>query len=191
MPFKLQYQTPATWTETVLNQLDMFLQDHATAEKKASGMAMSMVSHYPDKPELVSAMIDLAIEELTHYKQVTRIIYQRGLTLSADAKDPYVNQLRTLMRSDKGHYLMDRLLIASIIEARGHERFALIAQALEPGKLKNFYQAITSSEARHKDLFIDLAQQYFSVEDVATRLAELLANEAVIVKALPIRPALH
>lgn len=191
MSFKLQYQTPTAWTEAVLNQLDMFLQDHAAAEKKASSMAMSMVSHYPDKPALISAMIDLAIEELTHYKQVTKIIYQRGLTLSTDAKDPYVNQLRALMRSDKEPYFMDRLLIASIIEARGHERFALIAQALEPGKLKNFYQAITNSEARHKDLFIDLAHQYFSADEITTRLAELLEYEAAIVKVLPIRPALH
>ncbi len=191
MPFLLKYQTPDTWTAVVIKHLDKFLQDHATAEKKASGMAMSMVSHYPDKPELVSAMIDLAIEELTHYKQVARIIYQRGLNLAADEKDPYVNQLRNLMRTGKEYYLMDRLIIASIIEARGHERFGLVAEALEPGQLKNFYQAITTSEARHKDLFIELAKQYFDKEDVATRLSELLSDEAEIVKTLPIRPALH
>ena len=35
---------------------DSFLLDHAAAEKKASGMAISMLSHYPDKVELVAAM---------------------------------------------------------------------------------------------------------------------------------------
>ncbi len=42
---------------------DSFLLDHAAAEKKASGMAVSMLSHYPDRVELVAAMADLAVEE--------------------------------------------------------------------------------------------------------------------------------
>jgi len=191
MPFILKCQTHPDWTKEVLNNFNTFLLDHATAEKKASGMAMSMVSHYPDKPELVAAMVDLAIEELTHFKQVTRIIYQRGLTLSADAKDPYVNALRALMRSGKDDYLIDRLLVASIIEARGHERFGLIAHALEPGKLKLFYQAITTSEGRHKDLFINLGLQYFNKNIITSRLEDLLDHEALIVNDLPIRSALH
>jgi len=191
MPFCLKFHTHPDWTKEVLNDFDTFLLDHATAEKKASGMAMSMVSHYPDKPDLVAAMIDLAIEELTHFKQVTRVIYQRGLTLSADAKDPYVNALRGLMRSGKDDYFLDRLLIASIIEARGHERFGLIAKALEPGKLKQFYQAITTSEGRHKDLFTKLAYQYFDKNSVTSRLENLLDHEAAIVKELPIRSGLH
>ncbi|MEP1471547.1 MAG: tRNA isopentenyl-2-thiomethyl-A-37 hydroxylase MiaE, partial [Halieaceae bacterium] len=58
----LRYATSAAWTEAVLADFDSFLQDHAAAEKKASGMAMSMVSHYPDRFELVAAMADLAIE---------------------------------------------------------------------------------------------------------------------------------
>ena len=58
----------------VLADFDAFLQDHASAEK-ASGMALSIVSHYPDQPTLVQAMVDLAVEELNHYKEV--IAYSR------------------------------------------------------------------------------------------------------------------
>ena len=54
--FELKFQTPAAWTDGIVEAMDVFLPDHATAEKKASSMAMTMVSHYPDKPELVSAM---------------------------------------------------------------------------------------------------------------------------------------
>ena len=46
--FELKYHTPFEWTEVVLADFETFLQDHAAAEKKASGMAMSMLSHYPD-----------------------------------------------------------------------------------------------------------------------------------------------
>ncbi len=66
MTYPLIYQTSHSWTETVLEDFDSFLQDHAAAEKKASSMAVSMLSHYPDRVELVSAMAELAVEELSH-----------------------------------------------------------------------------------------------------------------------------
>ena len=82
--------TPEGWIEIVLADFDAFLQDHASAEKKASGMALSMVSHYPDQTSLVAAMVDLAVEELNHYKEVMRLLMTRGVTPAADRKDPYV-----------------------------------------------------------------------------------------------------
>ncbi|HEY6529548.1 MAG TPA: tRNA-(ms[2]io[6]A)-hydroxylase [Cellvibrionaceae bacterium] len=187
----LRYATQPLWIEVVLANLDHFLLDHAAAEKKASGMAMSMVSHYPDKTDIVLAMVDLALEELAHFKQVVKIIVERGLMLGADSPDPYVNQLRALHRKGSDVYLLDRLLIASIVEARGCERFGLIATHLPEGPLKHFYRAICDSEARHEDLFLGLALQHFEQPIVMTRLDELLDKEAAIVAALPIRAALH
>ncbi|MFT6053014.1 MAG: tRNA-(ms[2]io[6]A)-hydroxylase, partial [Halioglobus sp.] len=101
-----------------MNNFDRFLLDHAAAEKKASGMALSMVSHYPDRPELVIAMTDLAIEELTHYREVVKWIHSRGLQTAADKKDLYVLALRKFIRKESEEYLLDRLLVGSIIEAR-------------------------------------------------------------------------
>ncbi len=187
----LRYPTPVDWAQAVLSDFDTFLLDHAAAEKKASSMAMTMISHYPDKPQLIMAMTDLAVEELSHFKEVVRIIYNRGLTLGSDTKDPYINELRKNFRKGTDTYLLDRLLIAGIVEARGHERFGLVAQALETGPLKKFYLAITQSEARHYQLFIDLANLYIPSGQVSARLDELLNIEASIVKALPIRALLH
>ncbi|MDP5054736.1 MAG: tRNA-(ms[2]io[6]A)-hydroxylase, partial [Congregibacter sp.] len=56
MKTPLLITTPSAWTDVVLADFDGFLQDHAAAEKKASGMAVSMLSHYPDRPQLVEAM---------------------------------------------------------------------------------------------------------------------------------------
>ncbi len=187
----LRYPTPAEWTATVLADFDTFMQDHAAAEKKASGMAMSMVSHYPDKAELIQAMTELAVEELTHYRQVVKLIYARGLQLQADKKDNYVVQMRQHIRHGKDAYLLDRLLTAGIIEARGAERFGLIASALPAGPLKTFYQSITRSEQRHEDLFVALAEKYLPGAMVQARLDELLDTEAAIVRHLPLRAALH
>jgi tRNA-(ms[2]io[6]A)-hydroxylase len=187
----LKFKTPDTWVEGVVNAMDVFLPDHATAEKKASSMAMTMVSHYPDKSELVAAMIDLALEELSHFRAVVRIMHERGLTLLPDQKDVYVNALRRTFRQGKEFYFMDRLLIAGIIEARGAERFGLIAKALPEGDLKLFYDSITRSELGHQGLFLQLADKYFDPLPVRMRLEELLTTEAAIVSELPVRIALH
>ena len=188
---ELKFKTPAAWTEGIINAMDAFLPDHAAAEKKASSMAMTMVAHYPDKPELVTAMVDLAVEELSHFRSVVKLMHERGLTLLADEKDAYVNALRRTIRKGTAHYFMDRLLIAGIIEARGAERFGLIAEALPDGELKRFYRSIARSESEHQDLFLHLAENYFDAQEVRTRLHELLEVEAVIVSELPIRTALH
>ena len=189
--YKLRFTTPQGWVETVLADFDAFLLDHASCEKKASAMAMTLISHYPDRLELVHAMTELAVEELVHFKEVVKHIMARNLTLAADAKDPYVTQLIKRQRKGSDLYFLDRLLIASIVEARGHERFGLVADALEPGPLKQFYKAITTSEGRHLDLFEDLARTYFSETAVTARLDELLDAEAGIVAQLPFRAALH
>ncbi len=189
--FKLRHQTPYEWVETVLDNFTIFLNDHAQAEKKASGMAMSMLSHYPDRPELVKAMIDLSIEELAHFREVIKIMQAQGLALGSDEKDPYVNQFRKHMRNGTELYLLDRLLIAAIIEARGCERFGLIGEHHKEADMKSFYQLIADSEAKHHLLFIDLAALYFDIPVIEERLDELLNIEADIVSNLPIRPALH
>lgn len=188
---KLKLASSGDWVTTVISAMDAFLPDHAAAEKKASSMAMTMVSHYPDKPELVSSMIDLALEELSHFRAVVKIMHERGLSLLPDEKDPYVNAMREQPRVGKDLYLLDRLLIAGIIEARGAERFGLIAEALPEGDLKRFYQSITRSEQAHQGLFLQLARQYFADDAVYQRLDTLLDAEAAIVRKLAIRPALH
>ena len=188
---ELKFKTPVVWAERIVEAMDVFLPDHAAAEKKASSMAMTMVSHYPDRPELVTAMIDLALEELNHFRSVVKIMHERGLTLLPDETDPYVNALRRNSRQGTGVYLMDRLLIAGIVEARGAERFGMVAAALPEGELKRFYDAIARSEKGHEELFLQFAEKYFDSTEVQQRLDELLLAEAEIVSNLPIRLALH
>ena len=183
--------SPQLWIDCVLDNFDAFLLDHAAAEKKASGMALSMVSHYPDRARLVLAMSELAVEEMVHFREVIKIIQARGLILGADTKDPYVNGMRSLMRQGSDLYLLDRLLTAGVIEARGAERFGLIANALPEGELKTFYRSLTRSENRHFELFLDLASEYFPAETINTRWQEILVFESRVVVDLPIRAALH
>lgn len=187
----LKAATPMAWVETVLANFDEFLNDHAANERKASAVAMSMVAHYPDKPELLSEMVDLALEELSHYRQVIKLMLANNQTPAPDEKDPYVNQLLSHLRKGSDEYFLDRLLSAAVIEARGAERFGLIAQHHSDQQMKKFYQALEKSEAGHHQLFLDLGNRFFSAEEVQQRWQEWLEIEATTMLAQPIRPRLH
>jgi tRNA-(ms[2]io[6]A)-hydroxylase len=187
----LRTQTPASWLDAVLSDFDAFLIDHAACERKASATGMAFVVRYPDRGLLLDPLIAFAREELEHFHRVFRILEQRGLRLGADDKDDYVRGLRAVCRTRGEEHLLDRLLTAGIVEARGCERFSLVAHALPDGELKDFYLDITRSESRHHALFVDLARRMFGDEIVRPRLDRLLDEEAEIVARLPCRAAVH
>ena len=189
--FTLGIASSDTWLQCVLANFDEFLIDHAANERKASAMAMSLVAHYPDRSELVSSMIDLALEELNHFRQVIRLLQGRGLVMIADEKDRYVNQMRSHMRKGPEEYFLDRLLSGALIEARGEERFRLISNSLKDVKLRTFYHTLANSEQGHHELFVRLARQYFDQSAVDQRLGEWVAIEHTIINQLPVRSRLH
>lgn len=187
----LRTPTDPRWAQCVMDDFDAFLVDHAACERKASATGMSFVVRYPDRPAILDAMIEFAREELEHFHRVYRVIASRGLRLGPDTPDPYVGALRAWVRAGRDERLLDRLLVAAVVEARGCERFGLVAQALPDGELRALYQELTRSEARHHGLFVRLARECAPNEVVEERLAMLLDAEAEIVAALPLRPALH
>ena len=130
-------------------------------------------------------------EELEHFEQVYRLIASRGLQLGRDRKDPYLGALRSSIRTGRDAYFLDRLIVAGIAEARGCERFGVVAAAMEDADLREFYIGLSRAEERHGELFVRLACRYFDVDEVEDRLAELIATEAVILTALPLAAALH
>lgn len=189
---QLRYQTPSRWAELVLDNLDTFLQDHAANERKVSGSALTLAVQHPHKERLVSTLIDIAREELDHFAQIHDVLRARGQHLAYDAPDPYMTALRRRVRkADVESYLLDRLILFAIVEARGCERFSLLERALQPGPLKTLYSDLVRSEARHHAVYLDLAREYFDRERVSTRLDELLDIEADAIRDLPLRPALH
>lgn len=183
--------TPGPWLEAVFADFPSFLKDHASCEKKASGMALNIASHYPNRPKLLNAMAELAVEELSHYREVLKLLTGKGLHPGPDSKDPYINQLNTLIRRGTEYFLLDRLLLAAVIERRGNERFGLVAGELPDGAEKRFYQSITASESRHWQLFFALAEHECPRLDASARLTELISAEAEIMLQQPLRATLH
>ena len=192
LSIELACESSQEWIDTVMNDFDSFLQDHANCERKASAMAMSFVAKYPDRLEIIPELIDTAVEELEHFKLVYDIMEQRGVKLPAQmGQDVYVKQLIDRCRSTVDERFMDRLLLASIIECRGAERFRLVYENLEEGELKKFYHNLWASEAKHGNIFVKMALNYFDKNEVYTRLEELNDAEAEVLQKLPLKAALH
>ena len=189
--FELKTATPREWAENALKNFDALLLDHAACERKAAAMGISFVVKYPDRPALIEPMIRFAREELEHFQQVCRLVVERGLTLTSDTKDEYVNLIHKRVRSPRDERLLDRLLVASVVEARGHERLGLITELLTDPYLKSFYQRITEAEGRHRNFFIGLAENYFPTATIQKRLEEFLEIESQAIAAVPYRCALH
>lgn len=188
----LRVSTAPGWLEAVLANFDAFLVDHAACERKASATGMSFVVRYPDRPALLEPMIEFAREELEHFHRVFRVIAARGLRLAADYKDEYVNALRSQVRRGGVEALVDSLLVAGVVEARGCERLKLVADALPTSDpLKDMYLDLTRAEARHHALFFRLARTFADEEAVQARADQLLDFEAALVGRLPHRPAVH
>src|ERR1043166_1986031 len=119
-------------SQTVLSDFPAFLQDHADCERKASAMAMSFVAKYPDRVEILPELIETGIEELGHFQQVYFQMQKRGIRLGKEiTQDLYIKSLLDLCRTDPLNRFLDRLLVASVIECRGAERFRIVWIAIE------------------------------------------------------------
>jgi tRNA-(ms[2]io[6]A)-hydroxylase len=189
---ELRVPTRARWLSVVLAGFDEFLVDHAACERKASATGMSFVVRYPDRAPLLEPMIEFAREELEHFHLVFRALNERGLMLGNDYQDEYVNHLRGWARRTGTERLIDSLLVAGVVEARGCERLKMVADALPTtDPLKSLYMDLARAESRHHALFFRLAKQFEAEATVKSRAAELLDLEAEVVQQLPLEPRVH
>ena len=187
----LQLASSEEWIAAVLGDFNAFLLDHAANERKASSMAMTYVLRYPDRDAILEPLIQLAREELTHFHRVFKLMQERGLRFKRDEADRYMKQMLAQVRHGRDEEFLDRLVLAAVVEARGCERFSTLADALTDPVLKAFYTEIAESEARHNTLFLDLAAEYFSADEIADRVEFWVAQDARILASLPVRPILH
>jgi tRNA-(ms[2]io[6]A)-hydroxylase len=188
----LTVPTDPAWASAVMNDLDSVLRDHAHCEMKAASNALSLAARHPEAPDVVLALTDLAREEIAHFQEVFGWLLRRGVALGPPPKDPYAVSLR---RAAAGlgpsplPPLVDRLLVAALIEARSCERFKVIESALASGtltELRDFYVRLLAAEARHYRTFVDLAESVAGEHAgrVLPRLRDLAALEGVLVSNL-------
>jgi tRNA-(ms[2]io[6]A)-hydroxylase len=190
----LKLPTDPRWANVAKKNIEEILTDHAYCEQKAASTAISMIIGFPQYPELVSAMTDLAQEEMSHFKMVHDLILEKELVIGRERKDYYVLQIRSFFPKggSKKDHLVHKLLCAALIEARSCERFRILSEELEDTKLKKFYRKLMVSEANHYTLFLNFARRYGSSrKQVDTKWEDLLQYEAKLIKELGENQSIH
>jgi len=189
----LKLPTDPRWAKLCETNLEEVLTDHAWCEQKAATNCINLIINNSEKPELVSKMLEIAQEEVEHFKMVHDIILKRGYEFGRERKDDYVNKLVKFMRkgSSREQSLIDRLLFAALIEARSCERFKVLSDTIKDEELAKFYFDLMVSEANHYTVFLKFAKQYAETVDVDKRWKEWLAYEAEIIQSFGKDESIH
>ena len=176
----LQFDTETSWAEIAKDNLQQILTDHAFLEQKAASNAVSLIINYSEETELVKEMSNIAIEEMQHFKMVHLLMVKRGMVLGREQKNDYAVRLQKFFpkTKDRTDALIQRLLVAALIEARSCERFKILSEQLSDQDLKVFYRMLMESEARHFMTFLKFAKKYSSKIDVDKRWLTFLEFEA-------------
>ena len=169
--------TSAAWLEQAKARPDLLLIDHAHCERKAAGVALQLMFRYPGEEGLAEALSPLAREELEHFELVLGLMGRRGIALRPLAAPSYGAALTRAVRREEPGRMLDSFLVAGLIEARSHERMALLAEHLADAELRALYGELLASEARHFGLYWLLAEARFGREATVVRLQELAALE--------------
>jgi tRNA-(ms[2]io[6]A)-hydroxylase len=151
------------WVRAACAELPTLLIDHAHCEKRAASTAVRFLFKYPDWPALVGAMSRLAREELVHFERVCKELEARGIAFRGLGSANYAAELFAAARSTEGGDARarraDELLCCALIEARSHERFVRLSAAVDDARLARFYAELAEAEARHGEIYVELAAE--------------------------------
>ena len=172
----LRAPTPQAWVATAVERWRELLVDHANCEKKAASTALALMFAYPEDHSLAMALSRLAREELRHFEQVQRMMLTLGVDFERQQPGRYASGLRTILSTSEPGRKLDLLLAGALIEARSSERFRLLSSRLQQ-PLGDFYGQLERSEARHFELYVNLARAA-APERWQERLSTLAEREA-------------
>jgi tRNA-(ms[2]io[6]A)-hydroxylase len=185
----LKLPTDPRWVNLADRNIGEILTDHAYCEQKAATNCITIIQMFPEYEAVVDALMPIVTEEWGHFRMVVNQLKKRNLPLGRQRRDEYVNQLQSniIQGGSREHQLVERLLIAALIEARSCERFRLLSLDINDVELKEFYRKLMISEAGHFRLFLDLATAVLPKEQVMKRWEEFLLAESEIIENLELR----
>ncbi len=189
----LKSDTDVSWVKIAEDNLQQLLTDHAFAEQKAAAAAVSLIINYSEETAFVQALSDHAIEEMEHFKMVHELMVARGITLGRDQRSDYAKHLSKFFpkTKDRQQSLINRLLMAAIIEARSCERFSVLSKNMKDQELAKFFGDLLASEAGHYTLFLNFARKFMDREIVDKTWDEFLTYEAEYMKQQGKLPLVH
>ena len=180
--------TSQTWLDQANAHPMEVLIDHAHCERKAAGSAVQMMFRYLCEPGLGEVLSPLAREELEHFEQVLAVLKSRGRYLEPLPAPAYGGELARRIRKVEPERMLDSFLVAGLIEARSHERMALLAEHSPDPDLRGLYGDLLASEARHFGVYWTLAESRWPREQIISRLDELAQVETLALTGQLNRP---
>ncbi|MBK9455481.1 MAG: tRNA-(ms[2]io[6]A)-hydroxylase [Bacteroidetes bacterium] len=180
----LKLPTDPRWVNLAEKSLEEILTDHDYCEQKAASTCISLIQVFPDKERLVDEVSPVVTEEWGHFRMVLKELKKRDLKLGKQRSDEYVKELIKFQKKggNREDQLLEKLLMAALIEARSCERFRLLSEGLADEEMRNFYHEFMVSEAGHYKMFISLANNYINPDKVKKRWQEWLEFEASVMK---------
>ena len=169
--------TSRLWVEQAIAKPMQVLIDHAHCERKAAGSAVQLMFRYLCEPGLGEVLSPLAREELEHFEQVLNLLKSRGRYLEPLRSPGYGAALAKHVRRGEPDRMLDSFLVAGLIEARSHERMALLAEHSPDQALRALYSSLLQSEARHFGVYWVLCEQRYSRDVIVPRLQQLAELE--------------
>ena len=169
--------TSRLWVEQAIAKPMQVLIDHAHCERKAAGSAVQLMFRYLCEPGLGEVLSPLAREELAHFEQVLDLLKSRGRYLEPLRSSGYGADLAKQVRRGEPDRMLDSFLVAGLIEARSHERMALLAEHSPDQALRTLYGSLLQSEARHFGVYWVLCEQRYSRDVIVPRLQQLAQAE--------------
>jgi tRNA-(ms[2]io[6]A)-hydroxylase len=195
------------WAERALSEPLALLDDHAHLEKKAAANALALLNRWPrglvesegggagpraGAEAWVRALAAVARDEVEHLGLVLRALARRGGRMSRGHANPYAAALHGLVRTGSGPgEVLDRLLVAALIEARSCERFAALVRVCSDDDLRSLYRGLASSERGHFRVFLGLARSVPGAPDLDARWDHFLSEEARLLSQQSPGPRMH
>ena len=179
------------WLEQAIANPAELLIDQAHCERKAAGAALQLMFRYPSSEDLAAVLSPLAQEELEHFDRVLALLQRRGIALRPLPAPPYGAGLTKEIRREEPLRQLDTFLVAGLIEARSHERMALLADHSPDPELRQLYGDLLASEARHFGLYWLLCESRWPRPVLVERLEQLAALEAKLLENLWPEPRFH
>lgn len=190
---RLASRTEPAWAEANAAQLPYLLVDQAHLEKKAAAAAIGYMFRYPEHLFLQAPLSELAREELEHFELVLAAMQRRGVEFVRQKPAPYAARLLEVVRSGRDEKMLDQMLCNAAVEARSCERMMLLERALrgQDAEIADLYHELVGSEARHHELYVELAKHLFDADLVESRMVEIMRHEADVIATAPRSPGLH
>ena len=181
---RLVGDTRASWGKEALEHFAEVLLDHAHCEKKAASTAISFLFRYPEYPQFMKPLSELAREELRHFEQALQKMEERDWGFKRQVPSEYAKKLVKNARNHEPHKMLDLLVCASLIEARSCERMKILSEVLldSDPSMAQFYRGLLACEARHHEIYLDLAETVFPRAEIEERVKQLAVIEMQILQ---------